>query len=322
MPFPPRKPRLADRVVKHVLRDGTETEYRYPRKKPPAIHRAADSISALIAAYQNSPEWRALAPSTRQNYAIYLMPLDKAGHLSVSSLKRRDILSLRDGISAGRGSGAATVFVRVVAALLAWAVDREWIDHNPAARIKALPGGHLRAWTVDEADAAQRDLPPHLARAVILARYTGQRRGDLCAMGWSAYDGATIRLVQEKTKQPLVIPAHPILRAELDAWPRQAATILTNKKGVPWKPIYLSHQLPDALERIGLSGELGIHGLRKLAAAELANAGCSVHEIAAITGHRTLAMVQHYTASADQIRMADAAIIRLSQHRDKSKKRQ
>jgi integrase len=51
--------------------------------------------------------------------------------------------------------------------------------------------------------------------------------------------------------------------------------------------------------------------LRKLAATNLAEAGCSAHEIAAITGHRSLALVSLYTASADQERMATAAIVRL-----------
>jgi integrase len=67
------------------------------------------------------------------------------------------------------------------------------------------------------------------------------------------------------------------------------------------------------LVRIGLSNDMNVHGLRKLAAAELANAGCSVHEIAAITGHQSLSMIQLYTKSADQERLASAAIVRLSE---------
>jgi len=54
-----------------------------------------------------------------------------------------------------------------------------------------------------------------------------------------------------------------------------------------------------------------------LAAAELVDAGCSMHKIAAITGHPSLSMVQLYTRSADQERRASAAIIRLSEHADK-----
>jgi integrase len=149
---------------------------------------------------------------------------------------------------------------------------------------------------------------------VVLALYTGQRRGDLIALPWTAYDGSTIKLRQQKTGARMTIPVHPNLKVELDAW-RSAATstmILTTAHGLPWKPQHVSHMLPIAMERIGLP-PLNVHGLRKLAAARLADAGCSMHEIAAITGHRSLSMVQLYTASADQERLAGAAIIRLTQ---------
>lgn len=38
-----------------------------------------------------------------------------------------------------------------------------------------------------------------------------------------------------------------------------------------------------------------------------------MHEIAAITGHHTLAMVQEYTQSADQERLAGVAVVKLTQ---------
>jgi integrase len=71
---------------------------------------------------------------------------------------------------------------------------------------------------------------------------------------------------------------------------------------------------------IGLRHELNIHGLRKLAAAELADAGCTMHEIAAVTGHLSLSMVQLYTQSADQERLARAAIVRLETANRKTEK--
>jgi hypothetical protein len=43
----------------------------------------------------------------------------------------------------------------------------------------------------------------------------------------------------------------------------------------------------------------------------LAEAGCSEKQIAAISGHKTLRMMQHYTQAADQERMARAAIEQL-----------
>lgn len=317
MPLPPKSRQKAGKTVRHTLADGTVKVYRYERHARKPTQRAPDSTAELIAAYQRSPEWRGLAPSTRTGYSIYLRPLLTLGHLSASAWTRRDLLTLRDAIATSRGNGAATGFIRSASALFTWAVDREWIEHTPVTRIKVLPGGHLRAWTREEAEAAELQLPPHLAQVVTLARYTGQRRGDLCTMGWSAYDGTTIRLVQQKTGAPLVLPVHPALKLALDAWPRVAATILTDARGRPWKGQDLSHAMPDALVRIGLSNGMNVHGLRKLAAAELADAGCSVHEIAAITGHQSLSMVQLYTRSADQERLASAAIIRLSARKDK-----
>jgi integrase len=322
MPLPTKLRPKAGRTVRHTLADGTVKVYRYERHGPTAHEREPDSTASLIAAYQRSPEWRALAESTRTGYTIYLRPLHTLGHLQASAWTRRDILTLRDAIAASRGNGAATGFIRAASTLFTWAVDREWIEHTPVTRIKALEGGHLRAWTREEADLAEAQLPPHLMRVVVLARYTGQRRGDLCAMGWSAYDGQKIRLVQQKTGAPLVLPVHPVLKANLDAWPRVAATVLTDARGRPWKPQDLSHALPIALVRVGLSNDLNVHGLRKLAAAELADAGCSVHEIASITGHKSLSMVQLYTRSADQERLASAAIVRLSEQKDKRTNKQ
>ena len=156
-----------------------------------------------------------------------------------------------------------------------------------------------------------------LRRALVLARYTGQRRADLCALTWSAYDGQSIRVVQAKTKAALVIRCHPALKAELDAWragnvvPLPSAPILTMADGRRWRPGYLSDAMREIGKRIGLPEGWNIHGLRKLAATALAESGCSAHEIAAVTGPRTLAMVQHYTRAADQERLASAAISRL-----------
>jgi integrase len=114
----------------------------------------------------------------------------------------------------------------------------------------------------------------------------------------------TIRLTQQKTRQPVAVPVHPALKAELDSWrlDRSAITILTDKHGKPWDGNLLSHFLASALPRIGLGNDMSLHGLRWLAAVRLAEAGCYTHEIAAITG--TLQLIQYYTRAADRERLA------------------
>lgn len=305
-----KSPAKAERVVRRLKRDGSSVEYRYPAYTPRPV--SADTVNALIDAYRNSPEWAGLSDQTRAGRTTYLKPLAASGAVPVASIRRRDILTLRDSMIVGHGPGAANAFLAAATALFRWAVDREWIEHSPMLAIKRAETGSYRAWTRAEADQAARLLPEHLRRVVVLARHTGQRRGDLCAMTWTAYDGASIRVTQQKTGVSLVIPIAPAFRADIERWRGDAVTILTNSLGRPWIPQSLSHLLPIALARIGLAGDLNVHGLRKLAATELADVGCTPHEIAAITGHRTLQMVQHYTRSADQERLAGAAVLRLN----------
>lgn len=324
------KGRRAGRVVRHVLKDGSVKVYEYaPHRPAPRGAPAPDCLTACIEAYRRSPEWRALAPSTQQNYAIYLRELEKVGHVRAGDVRRRDILLARDAIAAARGNGAATGFIRAASALFGWAVDREWIEYSPVNRIKKLDSGELRAWTWQEAETALAGLPEHLRRVVVLALFSGARRSDLIAMRWADYDGSRLRFVPIKTRKvspdALVIPVHPTLKAELDAWKADKVvgqTILLDGHGKPWKPTLLSQYLPAALVRLGLSNELGIHGVRKLTAALLAEAGATTKQIASVTGHHTLAMIELYTRSAQRAEMARSAIERLSERIYKQKNSQ
>lgn len=307
--------RKADRVVRRTLADGTVKEYFYGPYRRKRTVRRGDTLGDLIAAWQQSPEWAALAPSTQAGYVTYTIPLLGMEKVAAARVTRRELTEHRNAIAKVRGPGAATGFVRAASALFGWGVENGWLEHSPMFRVKRLKGGELPAWSAAEADLAIRHLPEHLRRPVVLALFSGQRRSDLIRLPWNAYDGKSIRLKQQKTGAALVIPAHPALRAELVAWRADAAStlILTNKSGRPWLGSNLSNQLKDALRRIpGFPERRNIHGLRKLAAANLAEAGCTLNEIAAITGHQSLGMLRLYTASADQERLANSAIVRLT----------
>ena len=312
-----RSSRKAVRVVRHTLADGTTKEYRYPAYKRKRRTRRGDTVGDLLAAWQTSPEWRALKPSTQAGYVTYAAHLLGMQQVHMKRITRRELTDIRNALARAVGNGAATGFVRAASSMFSWGIENGWLDHSPMHKVKRLPGGTLPAWKHEEAALAIQHLPEHLRRAVILALYTGQRRIDLIRMPWNSYNGRSIRLTQQKTGTPLVIPVHPILKAELDAW-RKAATstlILTNKFGLPWRDSNLSKQIGDALTKIeGFPAGRNIHGLRKLAAASLAEAGCTLNEIAAVTGHKSLGMLRLYTASADQEKLAGAAIVRWEQN--------
>ena len=61
-----------------------------------------------------------------------------------------------------------------------------------------------------------------------------------------------------------------------------------------------------------------LHGLRKTAARTLAEAGCSVHEIMSITGHKSITEVERYTREASQKKLATAAILKLEQNANRT----
>ena len=149
-----------------------------------------------------------------------------------------------------------------------------------------------------------------MALACKLGLYTGQREGDCLAMSWHDYDGGHIKVVQSKTGAKLKIPVHKALKAVLDAQPRVSPIILTTASGKPFTCQNFRHHWGAAMKAAGLTG-LVFHGLRYTAAARLAEAGCSLKEIAAITGHKSLAMLAKYSRGADQERLAGAAILRL-----------
>jgi hypothetical protein len=105
----------------------------------------------------------------------------------------------------------------------------------------------------------------------------------------------------------LAIPLHPALAAVIADPPAQHLTLLTTQTGKPFSAAGFGNWFRDRCNEAGLP-QCSAHGLRKAAARRLAEAGCTMHEIAAITGHASLSEVQRYTKAADQARLARAAM--------------
>ena len=70
-----------------------------------------------------------------------------------------------------------------------------------------------------------------------------------------------------------------------------------------------------AIGDAGLPVGCKAHDLRKAGAGRLAEAGATEKEIDAITGHKTLAEIEHYTRAADQEHLARAAMEKQSGNR-------
>ena len=264
----------------------------------------------MIAQYKQAPEFRELRESTRYNYMKALDRLSESyGTHPIVSFDRKHILKLRDNYA--DTPAKANTIVSVLRIVMTFAVDRDFRKDNPAGDVKTLATGPGHAtWPDDAINHFLASARPNMCLALKLGLYTSQRKGDVLAMSWSAYDGTYIDVVQSKTGAKLSIPVHHVLKDALNSQERVSPIILTTEAGRPCESSYFNKCFLAAMRDAGLSG-LVFHGLRYTAAAKLAEAGCSMREIAAITGHKSTRMLEKYTRGADQKRLAGAAILRL-----------
>ena len=105
---------------------------------------------------------------------------------------------------------------------------------------------------------------------------------------------------------------HPELKEVLEQHPSDREAFLMTQQGKPFASGNAFYNwFKECAIKAGIQAKLGPHGLRKAAARRLAEAGCSTHQIAAITGHKSLAEIERYTKEVNQRRVAAEAVLRL-----------
>lgn len=271
------------------------------------------SISDLVVHYFVSYEFTSCAKSTQ---TVYRRILDKFriqyGDLSVQSLKRRHIRQIMDKMS--NSPTSANKLLSLLCILLDIALEKEWVEQNHARTIKKLripeTDGFI-PWSDEELKLFKKRYPSGTRErlALCLYLYTGQRGCDVAAMKRSDISGQKIRVVQQKTGKSLQIPLHPELRNEL-ALHQDRMMLMLTEYGKPFSTKGFQQWFSKKARQAGLVNRTG-HGLRKTTAKMLANAGCTPHEIQAITGHKTLSEVTRYTQAVDQEKLAEGAITSL-----------
>ena len=216
------------------------------------------------------------------------------------------------------GGHAARNWLKAIRPLLQFAVAKGFCETDPSFGIKvSVPQSDGHA-TWEEEHIAQ--FRAHWAvgtterLAMELALHTGQRVGDLVRMGSPHVRGGVLKIKQQKRTKAgqaeVEIPVHPTLAALLAA-PPKGLTFLLNGWGRPFTTNGFSNWFSAAARAAGLSQGYTAHGLRKGCCKRLADIGCTVTEIAAITGHKTLKEVQHYTAAYDRRKAAKSAMAKL-----------
>jgi integrase len=250
---------------------------------------AQNCLFTLVAEFRQSAEFSTLSEVSRKGYKPYLKLIEERfGTMPLKLVERpqaREVfLEHRDKFR--DTPRKADYFWSTLRRVLSFGKNRGKITVNVCER-----GGKLykaerqeKIWTAAQVEAFIAVGSPELSLALLMALWTGQRQGDLLRATWDWVDGDRLKLKQSKTGAYVVIPLSKVLIERLGATPRRSVRILTNSKGNPWTSDGFQTSWGKACKRAGVEG-VTFHDLRGTAVTRFAKAGCTVPEIAAITGH-------------------------------------
>lgn len=178
----------------------------------------------------------------------------------------------------------------------------EWGMEGLPSPLKAIrkpspPPGRDRRLAAGEEARLLRACKGPLRAAVILALETAMRRGELAGLAWAQVDLARrlVRLTLTKNGDERAVPLSPraveVLEALLAARRGEEAKVFGPTAAVAE---WLTHAFGEAAKAAGCPG-LRFHDLRHEATSRLFEHGLEASQVAAITGHKTLAMLARYT---------------------------
>jgi integrase len=301
-----------------------------PEAKPKPGALVKGSMRWLVAEYFRSAAFKGLDPKTQATRRGILerfcanVPEGQTvpdGDRPFAEMLPRHIRKRRDAMS--DRPEAANGMVKVVRQVFKYALQYDLVDRNPVDGIELLKSGSdgYHSWTLVEIEQFEKAHPVGtVARlAMALALYTGQRRGDLVQFGKQHVRDGWLIFTQNKgrNRHPirLELPIIPALRQVIDASPTGDLAFLATAYGRPFTNNGFGNKFRDWCNTAGLP-HCSVHGLRKAAAARLAELGCTEFEIMAITGHQTSKEVTRYTKAASQKTRAESALLKMTAERN------
>lgn len=275
------------------------------------------SWSILILELRRSDKWGEFSPRYRQDLEKVLQYLDaRIGKRDVSRLMPSDIYAAMENNR--HRVRFANYIPTTISLLVKIARKKGWRKDNPAADIEQMKVPKERkkphvAWpntAVNKMRKKSKGIPLLIFEIGISSV---QRPGDWVGFTWGDYDGDTLKLTQNKTGIKLLLLCTKQLKHQLkiakkafSAEPEPTRSILAKADGSAMSYYTMARVMRAERERLGFT-EYDLHALRYRGVKELAYAGCDDHEIAAFSGHMTIAMIQKYAGEARQEMRARSA---------------
>jgi integrase len=278
-----------------------------------ASRTATGSISALVTTYYKSTEWRALASATqKQRRNIIERFRAKDGGKPVALLQRENIETMMATIP---NIYARKHWYWAIRGLLDAAIPT-LIKVNPTngiepVRIPKSKGHHT--WTDAEIAQYRAHWPLGTQQRLVFefALEAVSRRSEVVRIGPQHINKkGWISIERVHGSRDVEIPLTPELKAACEAMPKGHLTYIVSPNGKPRGVDGLGHDFAKWATEAGLPKRCRLHGLKKGGTRRLTEAENTTHELMAISGHKTLAMVQLYTDDADRKKLAAQGMAR------------
>jgi len=283
------------------------------------------TVRWLIAQYRAHDDFLLLAEATRRRYLQCLDVIGRElGDARIESVTPPVVQALKRALAATPRQ--ANYVLRVLRLLFSFGIREGYCRTNPVRGFRQLPNPPRQAvWSHDQERrflrACQELGRPSIRLAYMLAVWTAQRQGDVLRMAWSDFDGEVLKLRQGKTGRRLVIPVMGPLADELADAPRVSPVIVADERGRPWKADHFRHTVKRIMRAAGVES-VRFSDLRRTAIVRLAEAGCTVPEIAAISGHQIdycQRILETYLPRTR--RLAESAVVKLVRNETGTRRR-
>ena len=309
------------REIKQGLANGTDPKAEVTKRRNEATE--AERYRYTFAQLARDFEARhlpTLRPKTSSEYQriIRNILVPEFGSLSVESIRRRHVFALHERIGVDEQHPRTANFAKaVLSKMFTFAIEREYIEANPALNVASHKAGKVRRdrfYTADELRAIwnaieqQQDPVRSYFKMLML---TGQRRTETLKARWENIDlqrGTwTIPATDTKNKLEHVLPLSSQVAeilAELHQLTGRSDYVFESPIN-PGKPLNWTHKATERIKELSGVDDFRIHDLRRTSATYMAELGVDRTVLGKVLNHKGIAQDDSVTAIYDRSRYFD-----------------
>jgi integrase len=294
-----------------------------PKVPEPDVEES--SLRWLCLAYMDSSAFKRELSKTTQNVRKRILDrlCEKHANKPFKTIDSGWVMARRDEW-ADDGNEAGNSAVKALRQVFKWAVQAKHLRSNPANEVEYLsPDNPDGFYTWTEQDIAQfkarHPLGTKAYLALMLLMFGGGRRSDVVRLGRQMVKDGCFHYIEwkgrgkKRTRKERLVPIVPPLQEAIDLCPTGAMIYLITTFNEPFTSNGFGNWFKDRCKEAQLH-HCSAHGLRKAAAVQAAEAGCSEHELMALFGWTSPKQAGVYTRKVNVSKLAQSGTDKVVQY--------